>query len=58
METKNITAVEKLAILLEIKEGIIGLNAKARKFGISKASIQVWRQRYKVYSFEGLKPKM
>lgn len=57
MEQKNIEAVEKLAILQEIKEGIIGLNEAARKFGVSKSSIQEWRRRYNAYGYEGLEAR-
>ncbi|WP_249897067.1 helix-turn-helix domain-containing protein [Paenibacillus sp. PK3_47] len=57
MERKNIAAAEKLAILQEIKEGVIGLNAAVGKFGVSKSSIQEWRRRYKAYGYPGLETR-
>lgn len=39
MEQKKFTALEKLTILQEIREGSIGVKAAARKFGVTKNSI-------------------
>ncbi|MDP1513404.1 transposase [Paenibacillus sp. CMAA1739] len=54
MERKKFTALEKLTILREIKQGFIGMKVTARKFGVSKNSIVKWRRRYEVYNYEGL----
>jgi len=54
MEQKKFTAFEKLTILQEIKEGLIGVKAAARKFGVAKNSIVKWRRRYELYGYEGL----
>lgn len=54
MEQKKFTAHEKLTILQEIKEGLIGIKAAARKFGVTKNSIVKWRKRYELYGYEGL----
>lgn len=54
MEQKKFTAFEKLAIMQEIQEGMIGIKAAARKFGVTKNSIVKWRKRYELYGYEGL----
>ncbi|MNS77660.1 IS2 repressor TnpA [compost metagenome] len=54
MGQKKFTALEKLTILQEIKEGFIGIKAAARKFGVTKNSIVKWRRRYELYGYQGL----
>ncbi|MEO3946477.1 helix-turn-helix domain-containing protein, partial [Gorillibacterium sp. CAU 1737] len=57
MEKKKFTAFEKLTILEEIKQGLIGIKAAARKFGVTKNSIGKWRRRYEIYGYEGLETR-
>jgi len=54
MGQKKFTAYEKLTILQEIQEGIIGVKAAAQKYGVTKNSIVKWRRRYELYGYEGL----
>ncbi|MFM9278135.1 transposase [Paenibacillus jiagnxiensis] len=57
MEKKKFTAFEKLTILQEIKQGLIGIKAATRKFGVTKNSIVRWRRRYQLYGYEGLEAR-
>ncbi|QRG66678.1 helix-turn-helix domain-containing protein [Brevibacillus choshinensis] len=54
MSKVQFTASEKLAILLEIDSGQIGVMAAAKTYGISKTTVVKWRRRYEVYGYKGL----
>lgn len=54
MIQRKLNAEEKLAILQEIESGQIGLTAASYKYGVSNTTLKEWRQRYRVYGYEGL----
>ncbi|QRG69427.1 helix-turn-helix domain-containing protein [Brevibacillus choshinensis] len=54
MSKVQFTASEKLAILLEIDSGQIGVMAAAKTYGNSKTTVVKWRRRYEVYGYKGL----
>jgi hypothetical protein len=53
MPNNKLTDVEKLAIVQEIENRHIGINAAVRKFGFNKSTLVKWRNRYR-YGVEGL----
>jgi transposase-like protein len=57
MLRRQYSASEKLAILEEIENGEIGVNAVGNKHGINTGTLWKWQRRYKVYGYEGLESR-
>lgn len=51
---KKWSAEEKQAVLLELENGQVSLEAAAYKYGIGKTTLIEWRDRYEVSGYEGL----
>lgn len=54
MSKVQYSASMKFAVLQEIEIGQIGVMDAAKKYGINKSTLTVWRGRYEMYGYEGL----